>query len=120
MMRDPLGSSHVNSQKQNREGVVRAQSRQYPATTESSSGCGGGPGRDVTIWYQGRMCADEDVGPLRGVDFNIPHRLGKWILYALYVYSYLFLARGLLGVLALGSIGTPKLSEFAQKQFHGG
>ena len=48
MMGDPLGSSHVSSQKQNCEGVVGAQSGQYRATTESSLGCGGGPGRDVT------------------------------------------------------------------------
>ena len=48
----PLGSSRVSSQKQNREGVVGAQSGQYRATVESSPGCGGGPGRDVTIWYQ--------------------------------------------------------------------
>ena len=49
MMGDPLGSSRVSSQKQNREGVVGAQSRQYRATTESSPRCGGGPGRDVTL-----------------------------------------------------------------------
>ncbi|RXH68219.1 hypothetical protein DVH24_028366 [Malus domestica] len=34
-------SSRVSSQKQNNEGVVRAQNGQYRATTESSSGCGG-------------------------------------------------------------------------------
>ena len=32
MMGDPLGSSRVSSQKQNREGVVVAQSGQYRAT----------------------------------------------------------------------------------------
>ncbi|CAN6689719.1 unnamed protein product [Malus baccata var. baccata] len=32
MMGDPLGSSRVSSQKQNREGVVRAQNGQYRAT----------------------------------------------------------------------------------------
>ena len=42
------------------------------------------------------MCANEDVEPLRGVDCNIPHRQGEWIMYALYVYSHLYLARGLL------------------------
>ncbi|KAM0999849.1 hypothetical protein ACFX15_006304 [Malus domestica] len=47
-MGDPLESSRVSSQKQNREGVVRAQSGQYHATVESSPECGGGPGRDVT------------------------------------------------------------------------
>ncbi|CAN6707170.1 unnamed protein product [Malus baccata var. baccata] len=41
-MGDPLGSSRVSSQKQNREGVVEAQSGQYRATVESSPGCGGG------------------------------------------------------------------------------
>ncbi|CAN6709566.1 unnamed protein product [Malus baccata var. baccata] len=48
-MGDSLGSSRVSSQKQNREGVVGAQIRQYRATVESSPGCGGGPGRDMTI-----------------------------------------------------------------------
>ncbi|KAM2185811.1 hypothetical protein ACFX1Q_030768 [Malus domestica] len=51
-MSDPLGSSRVSSQKQNYEGVVGAQSRQYRAMVESSLGCGGGPSWDVTIWYQ--------------------------------------------------------------------
>ena len=48
MMGDPLGSSRVSSQKQNREGVVGAQSGQYNATVELRPGCGKGPGRDVT------------------------------------------------------------------------
>ena len=48
MMGDQLGSSRVSSQKQNREGVVGAQSGQYRVTAESSPECGGGPGRDVT------------------------------------------------------------------------
>ncbi|KAM1743301.1 hypothetical protein ACFX14_013156 [Malus domestica] len=48
-MGDPLGSSSVSSQKQNREGVFGAQSVQYRATAESSPRCGGGSGRDVTI-----------------------------------------------------------------------
>ena len=47
-MGDPLGSSRVSSQKQNREGVAKAQSGQYRATAELSQRCGGGPGRDVT------------------------------------------------------------------------
>ena len=47
MMGDPLGSSRVSSQKQNREGVVGAQSGQYRATAESSPGCGGCSGQDV-------------------------------------------------------------------------
>ena len=57
MMGDPLGSSRVSSQKQNRDGVPGAQSGQYRATVESSSGCGGGPGRDVTVWYQSQSLA---------------------------------------------------------------
>ncbi|KAM1581451.1 hypothetical protein TB2_029013 [Malus domestica] len=47
-MGDPLGSYRVNSQKQNSEGVVGAQSGQYHATMESSPGCDGGPGGDMT------------------------------------------------------------------------
>ena len=77
MMDDSLGSSRVSSHKQNREGMVGAQSRQYRATMESSEGCGGGLGRDVVIWYQNQSlvgkCAEEDVRPLRGVDCMIPH-----------------------------------------------
>ena len=49
MMGDPLGSSRVSSHKQNREGVVEAQSEQYRATVELSLGCGNNPGCDVTI-----------------------------------------------------------------------
>ncbi|RXI09373.1 hypothetical protein DVH24_033990 [Malus domestica] len=51
-MGDPLGSSRVSSQKQKSEGVVEAQSGQYRAMVESSPGCGGSPGRDVSVWYQ--------------------------------------------------------------------
>ncbi|CAN6675243.1 unnamed protein product [Malus baccata var. baccata] len=39
MMGDPLGSSCLSSQKQNHEGVVGAQSKQYRATVELSQGC---------------------------------------------------------------------------------
>ncbi|RXH87702.1 hypothetical protein DVH24_034602 [Malus domestica] len=49
MMVDPLGSSRVSSQKQNREGMVKTQSKQYRATAESSPGCGGDPDRDALI-----------------------------------------------------------------------
>ncbi|RXH96710.1 hypothetical protein DVH24_009214 [Malus domestica] len=49
-MGDPLGSSRVSYHKQNREGVVGAQSGQYCAMTESSLGCGGGPDRDTYIF----------------------------------------------------------------------
>ena len=46
-MGEPLRSStRVSSHKQNREGVVEAQSRQYCATAESSRGCGGGSATD--------------------------------------------------------------------------
>ena len=51
MMCNPLGSSRVSSQKQNREGVAVVQRGQYRATVESSPGCGGGLGRDVTEIY---------------------------------------------------------------------
>ena len=47
-MGDPLGSSRVSSQKQNRKGVVGAQNGQYRATVESSPRCDEGSGRDVT------------------------------------------------------------------------
>ena len=52
MMGDPLGSSRVSSQKQNREDVVGAQSGQYRATVVERAGKWSTPGRDVTIWYQ--------------------------------------------------------------------
>ncbi|RXH74351.1 hypothetical protein DVH24_029072 [Malus domestica] len=50
-MGGPFGSSLVSSQKQNREGVVGAQSGQYRATAESSPGCGRCPGRDIEACY---------------------------------------------------------------------
>ncbi|KAM1998999.1 hypothetical protein COP1_006184 [Malus domestica] len=70
-MGDPLRSYRVSSQKQNYKGVVGAQSEQYRATAE--------PVWDVTEWYQSHSAvwceyADEDVGPLREVNCNIPHR----------------------------------------------
>ncbi|CAN6697980.1 unnamed protein product [Malus baccata var. baccata] len=46
-MGDPLRSSRVSSQKQNREGVFGTQNGQYRATAELSPGCGGSLGRDV-------------------------------------------------------------------------
>ncbi|RXH99787.1 hypothetical protein DVH24_021589, partial [Malus domestica] len=46
-------------EKQNREGVVEAQSIQYRATTESSSGCGRGPGRDMTFIVPGHYGGKE-------------------------------------------------------------
>ena len=73
-----MGSfARVSSQKQNREGVVGAQSGQYRATAESSPGCSGaGPRCDnlVSEPIPGRKCANEEIGPLRGVDCKIPHR----------------------------------------------
>ncbi|RXH98104.1 hypothetical protein DVH24_010429 [Malus domestica] len=54
----------------------------------------------------GWKCADEDVGPLRGVDCNIPHRPRD--------------TRPFESSLALDSVGTPKLSEFAQEQSQDG
>ncbi|RXH75307.1 hypothetical protein DVH24_030028 [Malus domestica] len=48
-MGDPLGSSCVSSQKQNREGVVGALSGQYRATVESSPECGGDPGWNMLL-----------------------------------------------------------------------
>ena len=53
MMGDPLGSSRVSSQKQNRESVARAQSGQYRATAEPRLGCY----KDVTIWYHSQSLA---------------------------------------------------------------
>ena len=81
MMGDPLRSSRVSSQKQNREGVVGAQSGQYRATAESSPGCGGGPGSGcdnlVSEPIPGRKCADEDVGPLRG--WIVRSHIAQWV-----------------------------------------
>ena len=67
MMGDPLGSSRVSSQKQNREDVVGAQSGQYRGTVvdraldvvDPGSGCD----NLVSEPIHGRKCADEDVGP---------------------------------------------------------
>ncbi|RXH71995.1 hypothetical protein DVH24_025496 [Malus domestica] len=86
-MGDPLGSSRVSSQKQNREGVVGAQSGQYRVIAESSLGCGAGPGQD-------------------GVD---PVSL-------ICIFSSLSSTRHFGNSLTSSSIGTPKLSEFAQEQ----
>ncbi|CAN6576695.1 unnamed protein product [Malus baccata var. baccata] len=57
-MGDPLGSSHVSSQKQNREGVVGPQSGQYRAT--------------VVEW------ARDVVDPRSGCDRTSPHQLRPW------------------------------------------
>ena len=53
-----------------------------------------GPGRGCDIfgirdnpWPFSMGVPNEDVGPLKGVDCEIPHRLGQQILYALYVHS---------------------------------
>ncbi|RXH82987.1 hypothetical protein DVH24_003485 [Malus domestica] len=54
-MGDPLESFRVSSLKQNCEGVVGTQIRQYRATAESSSECGGvlidGPNNATTSKY---------------------------------------------------------------------
>ena len=70
MMGDPLGSSRVSSQKQNREGVVGAQSGQYRATVVERARDVVDPGPDVTISYQS-VSLDGNVptrtsGPLKG------------------------------------------------------
>ncbi|KAM2682318.1 hypothetical protein EV2_013906 [Malus domestica] len=58
MMGDPLGSSRVSSKKQNREGMVEAQSEQNRATTKLSPGYGGGPGLDVSYGsFSGLTCS---------------------------------------------------------------
>ena len=79
-MGDPSGSSRVSSQKQNREGVVGAQSGQHRAPVEWGPGVvPPGPGCDSLVSEPnlGRVCADEDVRPLRGVDCDIPHHPGE-------------------------------------------
>ena len=60
-MGDPPGSSRVSSQKQNREGVVGAQSGQYCATVVERA-------RDVV---------DLGSGCDNLVDCEIPHRPGE-------------------------------------------
>ena len=52
-MGDPLGSSHVSSQKQNRDGVAGAQSGQYRATAEARPGLWWGPGSGCDINHFG-------------------------------------------------------------------
>ena len=80
-MGDPLGSSRVSSQKQNREGVLGAQTGQYRATVveRAREVIRLGPGCDnlVSKPNPGRVCADKDVGPLSGVDCDIPHHPGE-------------------------------------------
>ncbi|KAM1663718.1 hypothetical protein TB2_043085 [Malus domestica] len=67
MMGDPLGSSRVSSQKQNREGVVGAQCGQYRATVELSPGCGGGPGWECgNNGHKSRTCTDVSGGGYGG------------------------------------------------------
>ena len=71
-MGDPLGSSaHVSSQKQNREGVVGAQTNNITLRrcrardmVEPGSGCN----NLVSEPIPDQKCADEDFGPLRGMD----------------------------------------------------
>ena len=99
-MSDPLGSSRVSSQKQNRDDVVGAQNGQYHATAELSPGYGGGPGRDVTIWYQSQSLVENvptKTSAPKGVDCNIPHRPGEG---SLNVYSHPYLARNREGMVS--------------------
>ena len=53
MMGDPLGSSRVSSQKQNREGVVGAQSGQYRAMVVERARDVVNPGSGCDIFDQG-------------------------------------------------------------------
>ncbi|KAI5346923.1 hypothetical protein L3X38_014802 [Prunus dulcis] len=46
------------------------------------------------VWCE---CADEDVGSLKGVDCEIPHRPTERGRCALYVHTRIYLTRGLLG-----------------------
>ncbi|KAM1062503.1 hypothetical protein EV2_027580 [Malus domestica] len=51
-MGDPLRSSRVSSQKQNRKNVVGVQNGQYRAKEESSPGYNRGPGRDHSSLFR--------------------------------------------------------------------
>ena len=82
MMGDPLGSSRVSSQKQNREGVVGAQSGQYRATVVERA-------QDVV-----------DPGPTSPMGVIL-----------ICIFPSLPSARPFGSSLASGSVGTPKLSE---------
>ncbi|CAN6562616.1 unnamed protein product [Malus baccata var. baccata] len=64
-MGDPLRSSRVSSQKQNREGVFGTQNGQYRAMAELSPGCGGSLGRDVTRKVQMTMYQSKMIKHLR-------------------------------------------------------
>ncbi|CAN6697203.1 unnamed protein product [Malus baccata var. baccata] len=69
MIGDPLGSFCMSSQKQNREGVVGAQSGQYRATVVERvrDVVDSGPGCDrLVLEPNPGRCADEVVGPLKG------------------------------------------------------
>ncbi|CAN6677357.1 unnamed protein product [Malus baccata var. baccata] len=104
-MGHPLGISHVSSQKQNRKGMVRAQNEQYRYMAESSSGCDNLVSEPIPGW----KCAYKDVGPLKGVDCNIPYCPNGWNLTRLFGSS-----------LASSSIETPKLSEFVREHSQDG
>ncbi|KAM1156070.1 hypothetical protein EV2_027581 [Malus domestica] len=82
MMGDPLGSSRVSSQKQNRESVGPKRIISCYGGVEPGMWLGPEPGCDNLISepISGLMCADEDVGPLRGMNCKIPHRPGVRIL----------------------------------------
>ncbi|CAN6716652.1 unnamed protein product [Malus baccata var. baccata] len=59
MMGDPLESSHVSSQKQNREGIVGAQSRQYRVTVVEQARDVVDPGpRSLYVHYHLQLARD--------------------------------------------------------------
>ncbi|KAM1092715.1 hypothetical protein ACFX19_020262 [Malus domestica] len=72
-MGDPLGSSRLSSQKQNREGMIGAQNGQYRATEEMGPRIWWSIGRDVSSQKQnregmigaqnGQYRATEEMGP---------------------------------------------------------
>ena len=74
---------------------------------EPGSGCN----NLVSEPIPGRKCAEEDVGPLRGwiVRSHIAQRNGSSMPYMYMLTS--FSKRPFGSSLALGSVGTPKLSE---------
>ncbi|RXH91883.1 hypothetical protein DVH24_020906 [Malus domestica] len=94
-MGDPLGSSCVSSQKQNNEGVVGAQSRQYRATAKPILGCDRMVSEPLCLVV--RVCRRGRRAPK-----------GGWIHQAFG------------NSLVSGSIGTLKLSEFEREHSYDG
>ena len=80
MMGDPLGSSRVSSQEQNRESVFEAQSRQYRATVVERAREVAVPWPGCDNWYQSQtltVVCRRGRRALKGVDCDIPHRPGE-------------------------------------------